>query len=49
MKKRNKLDQKVERQNMIEQGFYDGRFAPKKFLDKKKEQNKRSCKDFSWN
>lgn len=49
MKKRNKLDQKIERKNLIEAGFYDGRYAPKKFTDRKKEQNKRACKENSWN
>ena len=33
-----------ERKSAVEQGAYDGRFAPKVFKDKKKEQNKKACR-----
>lgn len=32
-----KMQHERERQNRIEQGFYDGRFAPKVIKNKKKE------------
>lgn len=34
------LDKAIERKNRISQGYFDGRFAPKKFKDKKKEAKK---------
>lgn len=42
----NKLEQKIKRQEMLEQGAYDGRFKNKVVLDKKtKEKNKK----WRWN
>lgn len=34
------------RNDLIEAGAYDGRFAPKSFKDKKKEADKKSCRKF---
>lgn len=35
-----------QRQSMIDQGGYDGRFAGKTFKDKKKDQNRRESRDW---
>lgn len=40
MEKKINLEKKIERQNQIEQGFFDGRFKSKFIPNKKKKQNK---------
>jgi hypothetical protein len=40
LKKKRKIDQKINRQEALEQGFYDGRFKPKVITDKKKQEEK---------
>lgn len=35
---------KFDREKAKKDGFYDGRFSPKVFKDKKKEARKRSCR-----
>lgn len=39
-----KIEMGKQRKNAQEQGFYDGRFAPKVFKDKKKEENRYKCR-----
>ncbi len=36
--------QTISRDMLKKSGFYDGRFAPKIFTDKKKESKKRECR-----
>jgi hypothetical protein len=43
-----KLDQKINRQNALDQGYYDGRFRPKVVKDKKKEKSKREARTFKY-
>ena len=37
-----------ERSLRIEAGYFDGRFKPKKFLDRKKESSKNKCRSFDY-
>jgi hypothetical protein len=37
-----------KRKDQIQAGAYDGRFKNKVIKDKKKEQNKRAARKFSW-
>ena len=36
------------RQESVEQGFYDGRFAPKVIKDKRKESIKYACRSYRY-
>lgn len=38
---KNKIDQKLERESMKEQGYFDGRFRNKVVMDKKKFNKKK--------
>jgi hypothetical protein len=44
VKKPDKISSKLNRQEAIRQGFYDGRFRNRKIEDKKKDLNKRWCR-----
>lgn len=44
-----KLDQKINRQNAKDQGFYDGRFRPRVVVDKKKKASKEGARKYKWN
>lgn len=46
MKTLSTIDRKINRQNAIEQGFYDGRFKNRVVKDKKKESSRRGCKNW---
>lgn len=49
MTKKNSLQKamkKARRELAVLHGAYDGRFAPKVILNKKKEQNKNACRDY---
>jgi hypothetical protein len=37
-----------ERDNRKEAGYFDGRFAPKQFVDRKKEANRTECRTFRY-
>lgn len=41
-----KIELSKNRKEAQEQGFYDGRFAPKVFKDKRKEEDKYKCRSF---
>lgn len=43
-----KLESKIQRQNAIEQGAYDGRYAVKVIQDKKKRNNKLAARKKSY-
>ncbi|MCO5231848.1 MAG: hypothetical protein M9958_11925 [Chitinophagales bacterium] len=43
-----KAVKKARREMAIQQGAYDGRFAPKVLKNKKKESSKKSCRTFKW-
>lgn len=45
-KRYKKLQNKINRQNAIEQGFYDGRFRNKIVPNKKKKENKEGKKNY---
>jgi hypothetical protein len=42
------MAQASERQRRKDAGYFDGRFAPKQILDKKKEENKTKCRKFDF-
>lgn len=44
MKSLSNISKKINRQDALEQGFYDGRFRTRKVKDSKKELNKRWCR-----
>lgn len=49
MKKKNSLQKavkKARRELAVFHGAYDGRFAPKIILNKKKEKNKNACRNY---
>lgn len=41
-----KIEIAKERERRKEQGFFDGRFAPKSIPDKRKQANKRACRNW---
>lgn len=44
MAQTDKISLKINRQEALKQGFYDGRFRTRKVKDAKKDLNKRWCK-----
>lgn len=49
MKKKNQIAQamkKARRELAVQHGAYDGRFAPKVIVNKKKEHNKNACRNY---
>jgi hypothetical protein len=42
------MAQASERDNRIEAGYFDGRFAPKQFVDRKKEANRKECRTYRY-
>jgi len=39
---------RLKRKEMLEQGVFDGRYKTKLIKDKKKENNKKSCRKFKY-
>ena len=53
--KSNNLNEKVfmltlarERASRIEAGYFDGRFAPKKYVDRKKQADRDLCRNYNF-
>lgn len=42
------MAQASERDNRKDAGYFDGRFAPKQFVDRKKEANRKECRTFRY-
>lgn len=40
-----RIERQIRREEYIEEGAYDGRLAPKVFKDRKKEKNRRRCRE----
>jgi hypothetical protein len=43
-KSKRTVEESINRELAVEQGFYDGRYKPKVIPDKKKEDKKRKCR-----